>query len=125
MTQIPYIPESAPFTAEQRAWLNGFLAGLFSQAPAGAMPMPNGNLPRSKAGEFLLVLFGSQTGSAEALAKRFAKESEARGFKPNVAPLNDFESAGFVAAKKAVIISSTWGDGDPPDNAAAFWSWLS
>ena len=31
---VPYIPESAPFTAEQRAYLNGFLAGLFSHAPA-------------------------------------------------------------------------------------------
>ena len=26
---VPLIPESAPFTAEQRAWLNGFLAGLY------------------------------------------------------------------------------------------------
>lgn len=32
---VPVIPDSAPFTAEQRAWLNGFLAGLFSKAPAG------------------------------------------------------------------------------------------
>ncbi len=34
---IPCLPESAPFTPEQRAYLNGFLAGLFSRssAPAG------------------------------------------------------------------------------------------
>ena len=30
MTNIPHIPETAPFTLEQRAWLNGFLAGLFA-----------------------------------------------------------------------------------------------
>ena len=40
MTNIPFIPESAPFNAEQRAWLNGFLAGLFSQVPGGT-PQPN------------------------------------------------------------------------------------
>ena len=27
--QLPYVPETAPFTLEQRAWLNGFLAGMF------------------------------------------------------------------------------------------------
>ena len=32
MNQIPFIPESAPFTPEQRLWLNGYLAGLFSDA---------------------------------------------------------------------------------------------
>jgi sulfite reductase (NADPH) flavoprotein alpha-component len=33
---VPLIPESAPFTAAQRAWLNGFLAGLYGGAPVGA-----------------------------------------------------------------------------------------
>ena len=124
MTNIPFIPESAPFNDEQRAWLNGFLAGLFSQVPAGG-PAPQLNAAPPKAGEPLLVLFGSQTGSAEGLAKKFAKESESRGFAPKLAALNDFESAGFAKASKAVIITSTWGDGDPPDNAVNFWSWLS
>lgn len=124
MTNIPFIPESAPFTVEQRAWLNGFLAGLFSQVPAGA-PTPQLNIaPLKPPGEPLLVLYGSQTGSAEGLAKKVAKEAEVRGFAPKLAALNDFESAGFVTAKKAVIISSTWGDGEPPDNAVNFWSWL-
>ena len=123
MTQPPYIPENAPFTLEQRAWLNGFLAGLFSQSPNGA-PQLNAAPPKP-AGEPLLILFGSQTGSAEGLAKKFAKESESRGFAPKLAALNDFESAGFAGASKAVIISSTWGDGEPPDNAVNFWNWLS
>ena len=121
MTNIPYIPESAPFNAEQRAWLNGFLAGLFSQVPGGT-PAPYAAPP--KMGEPLLVLFGSQTGSAEGLAKKLAKESESRGFMPKLAALNDFESAGLTTAKKAVIISSTWGDGEPPDNAVNFWNWI-
>lgn len=33
---VPVIPESAPFTAAQRAWLNGFLAGLYGGAAGGA-----------------------------------------------------------------------------------------
>jgi sulfite reductase (NADPH) flavoprotein alpha-component len=121
MTNIPFIPESAPFNAEQRAWLNGFLAGLFSQVPGGA---PQLNAAPPKAGEPLLILFGSQTGSAEGLAKKLAKESESRGFMPKLAALNYFLYAGLATASKAVIISSTWGDGEPPDNAVNFWNWI-
>jgi sulfite reductase (NADPH) flavoprotein alpha-component len=125
MTNIPYIPETAPFTPEQRAWLNGFLAGLFSNANAGGTPMPQ--LPAGPAAnaEPLTILFGSQTGTAEGLAKKFAKESEKRGFAPKIFALNDHEQAKLPAGGKAVIISSTWGDGEPPDNAVNFWSWLS
>jgi len=117
MNSVPFIPESAPFTVEQRAWLNGFLAGLHSSAPAAAPAPPTNSEP-------LLILFGSQTGTAEGLAKKMAKESQQRGFAPKVLALNDYESANLAAAGKTVIISSTWGDGEPPDNAANFWNWL-
>jgi sulfite reductase (NADPH) flavoprotein alpha-component len=119
---LPHIPESAPFSLEQRAWLNGFLAGMFSAGANGAAPQPSGT-PVANAGP-LLICFGSQTGTAEGLAKKLAKEATQRGFAPKLHPLNDFEAAGFATAKKAVIISSTWGDGDAPDNAVNFWNWL-
>ena len=117
MNLAPFIPETAPFSTEQRAWLNGFLAGLHSSAPADAAAAPKNSEP-------LLILFGSQTGSAEGLAKKIAKESQARGFAPKILELNNYESANLAAAGKAVIISSTWGDGEPPDNAMNFWNWL-
>ena len=43
---VPYLPESAPFTAAQRAWLNGFFAGMFGGqvARAGAAE-PSGGAP--------------------------------------------------------------------------------
>jgi sulfite reductase (NADPH) flavoprotein alpha-component len=124
MVQIPYIPETAPFTAEQRAWLNGFLAGLFSQTVPGETPTPKINGTPTRPLEPLHILFGSQTGTAEGLARRMAKEASKRGYSPRVLPLNDYEQASLTKGGKAVIISSTWGDGDPPDNAAAFWTWL-
>lgn len=105
---------------EQRAWLNGFLAGMFS---AGAAPQ-NGTVATAANAEPLLILYGSQTGSAEGLAKKLAKESTGRGYAPKILALNDYEQANLPAAQKAVIISSTWGDGEPPDNAMNFWNWL-
>ncbi len=41
MTEIPILPPSAPFTAEQRAWLNGFFAGLLGvEEVAARRPAP-------------------------------------------------------------------------------------
>jgi sulfite reductase (NADPH) flavoprotein alpha-component len=122
MRQIPVIPEDAPFNTEQRLWLNGFLAGYFSRAAIPDMAA----LPSApaKPAEPLLILFGSQTGTAEGLARRVAKESQQRGFAPRVLALNEFEQADLAQAGKALIISSTWGEGEPPDNAVNFWSWL-
>ncbi|HLX68827.1 MAG TPA: flavodoxin domain-containing protein, partial [Verrucomicrobiae bacterium] len=77
---IPCLPENAPFTPEQRAYLNGFLAGIFSRSPA-----PAGMVQPPASAETLAplsILFGSQTGNAENLAKRIAKEAGKRGFAP-------------------------------------------
>jgi sulfite reductase (NADPH) flavoprotein alpha-component len=125
MPGIPYVPSSAPFTAEQRAWLNGYLAGLFADANLGeANPQPNG-APTSPPAEPLLVLYGSQTGSAEQLAKQLAREAEKRSFTPRVMELNACAPADLAREPRLVVVTSTWGDGDPPDNAVNFWEQLS
>jgi sulfite reductase (NADPH) flavoprotein alpha-component len=115
---VPVLPESAPFTAEQRAWLNGFLAGLFVGAPEQGMNPPKG------AGEPLLVLYGSQTGTAERLAREVAAESAQQGFTAKVLEMNACTREELANQKRVLIVTSTWGDGDPPDNAAQFWSLL-
>ena len=120
---IPNLPESAPFTAEQRAYLNGFLAGIFSRTPA-----PAGLVRPSALAEKLVplsILFGSQTGNAENLAKRVAKEAGKRGFAPTVHDLARYPSAQLASEERLLIITSTYGDGEPPDNARAFWKFLS
>lgn len=120
---IPLIPDTAPFTAEQRAWLNGFLAGMLGrgEAPAGAVVgSPAGGSSRGR----LLVLFGSQSGNAESLAKKLGKEAKTRGFEPRVAAMDSVEAAELEKEKNLLLITSTWGEGDMPDNAAAFWGGL-
>lgn len=123
MTPIPFIPESAPFNAEQRAWLNGFLAGLFSQVDPGKSPASEPAPSVPGAGP-LLVLYGSQSGSAEGLARRLAEEAGQRGFAPKVKMLNDCPLDQLAQGGRAVLVTSTWGDGELPDNAAEFWNQL-
>ena len=42
----PMIPENAPFSPEQRAWLNGFFAGLLSSRRRTALSFPRGKARR-------------------------------------------------------------------------------
>ena len=46
---VPVLPESAPFTEGQRAWLNGFLAGLLSMAAAPGAGRPGAAAPAAAA----------------------------------------------------------------------------
>ena len=121
MKRIPVIPENAPFDAAQRLWLNGFLAGLFASEESSA---PANNSGLSAAAQPLLIVFGSQTGTAEALAKRFAKEAREKGLNSRVVQADEAVKLDWQAERNLLVVTSTYGDGDMPDNAQAFWDWL-
>jgi sulfite reductase (NADPH) flavoprotein alpha-component len=116
MSAVPLIPDTAPFTPEQRAWLNGFLAGVFSRAPAPSGSLPS---PASAALTPLTILYGSQTGTAEMLSKQAAKEAGKRGFAPMVLDMAQADAARLAQEKNLLVITSTYGEGEPPDNAKA------
>jgi sulfite reductase (NADPH) flavoprotein alpha-component len=117
---IPFIPDNAPFTPAQRAWLNGFLAGMYCQTPGPA----GATLATAAAKPKVSVLFGSQSGNAESIAKRLVKEVKKRGFDATITALEKASPAALAQEKCALIVTSTWGEGDPPDNAVQFWEQL-
>jgi cytochrome P450 / NADPH-cytochrome P450 reductase len=84
--------------------------------PAMAQPRPGAhNTP-------LLILFGSNLGTAEGIATRLAREGTARGFAVTAGPLD--EHAGDLPHDGAAIIVTASYNGTPPDNAAGFCTWL-
>ena len=70
----------------------------------------------------LLVLYGSNTGSAEGFARMVAGDATDRGWRATVAPLDDYEN--HLPVDGGVLIVSASYNGTPPDNAAKFVSWL-
>ena len=112
---IPFVPENAPFTSEQRNWLNGFLADLFSQAPAATEQAPAASAT---------ILFGSQTGNAEMLAKQATKQLKAAGVNASSFDMEAYDPANLHNEENLLIITSTYGDGEPPDNAAGFHEFI-
>ncbi len=116
-TNIPYIPDNAPFTPEQRAWLNGLVAGIFSAAPS----LANAEV---KASLRIAVLYASQSGSSEGLARKLAKELKAQGHQPAVSTLIGYTSTALAEEKYAIILASTYGEGEAPDGVQPFYEHL-
>ena len=133
MTNVPVIPESAPFTAEQRAWLNGYLAGLFARDSTARSPGSDSlsrgiTGPANSSGKQLIpltIFYGSQTGTSETLAKQTAKLAAAKQFVATVVDMASATAEMLVNAKHIFIITSTYGEGEPPDNAKDFWNTVS
>jgi NADPH-ferrihemoprotein reductase len=76
----------------------------------------------------LVVFWGSQSGTAERLANRLVRDCRSRfGLDALAADLADYnpESISNIPINKfAIFILSTYGEGDPSDNATHFLSWL-
>jgi len=90
---------------------------MFSHASAVADPRIAA--PAARPLSPLTILFGSQTGSSETLAKRAAREAGKRGFAATVMDMAQTDPVKLAAEKNVLIITSTYGEGDPPDNAKA------
>jgi len=115
MQPIPYIPDNAPFTPEQRSWLNGLFAGLFSVSPASAP---------ATASLKIAVLYASQSGTAEGLARKVTKELKAKGHIASLISLEGYTPAALAAERYAVIIASTYGEGEAPEAVRPFYEQL-
>ena len=70
----------------------------------------------------LLVLFGSNMGTAEEIARRIAQDADENGFSTKVAALDDY--AGLLPREGYVFIATSSYNGKPPDNAEKFYHWL-
>ena len=109
-------------TETQSLWLSGYLAAIQSsslQAAPAVEERPAPAAVRSIPKE-VTILFGSQTGNAQNLAKKAGKTLEERGFQVTVSAMSDFKPNNLKKVKNLLIVVSTHGEGDPPDNALTF-----
>jgi len=119
MSSFIQIPEDAPFSADQRVWLGQFLSNLLANAASGA----TASTPAGPAVP-VTILWGSQTGNAEGLAKKLVKTFKKGNFEPEVFDMAAYDKGRLPQEKNLLIITSTYGDGEPPDNAAELYNWL-
>lgn len=121
ITAVPALPMDAPIAPANRVWVNGLLAGMFSRV----LPMGVATGEQQPSKPELVLLWASQTGNAELLAERIAKQITAKGWLVHVQSMNDYSPEKLAAASLAIFVTSTFGDGDAPDNGGDFWGQLS
>ncbi|MEU9851899.1 bifunctional nitrate reductase/sulfite reductase flavoprotein subunit alpha [Streptomyces sp. NPDC047974] len=135
--RIPVLPATAPFSPDHGVWVDGALAGTFSRTradappplPAQASPAPAAGEDRTRrsapsAARRLLILWASQTGTAEEFAATAAGRLAEAGHRPVLLPMERADLSAFGSDTDLLVVTSTFGDGDAPDNGAAFWTAL-
>ncbi|WP_211766962.1 bifunctional nitrate reductase/sulfite reductase flavoprotein subunit alpha [Kutzneria sp. CA-103260] len=113
---VPVLPPHAPIEPSRAAWVDGLLAGMFSRGSVAAEPLP---------GKEIAVLWASQTGNAEQFAAEAARRLAESGWQPIVVSMAEASADTLRAGNPVLLITSTFGDGDAPDNGALFWDALS
>jgi sulfite reductase (NADPH) flavoprotein alpha-component len=136
---VPTVPVSAPFDSSTRLWVDGLLAGMFArtEAPSSMSAIPAApptieepasppSTPVAKAEAVperapIVVLWASQTGNAEELAADIAAQLSEAEMPVVLHSMHDFPVAELPTTRELLLITSTTGDGEPPDNGAGIW----
>ena len=132
------LPATAPMDPGKRHYLNGLLAacspeprrrtGVLSSLERAPRELGRHRHRRrrdeARCAE-VLILWASQTGNAEEAAKRCERRLRAEDYPTRLVCMDDASLADLAGASIALVMTSTFGDGDPPDNGSAFWSALS
>ncbi len=108
-------------TSEQALWLSGYLAAVAERGGGEATPPPtsagNGLRP-------LLILFGTETGNAARVAERLVERAGSQGVPARAVDMADFPVRKLRDEPRLLLISSTHGEGTPPESARSFFDFL-
>ncbi len=121
-------------TETQRIWLSGYLTAVQgtvanaaltgTAALTGLDSLESGLAVAPAISKEVTVLFGSQTGNSNGLAKKLGKRLEEQGFQVTLSSMGDFKPNTLKKVENLLIVVSTHGEGEPPDSAIAFYEFL-
>lgn len=113
-------------TEAQKMWLSGYLTASQSTSAEGTPDVSTAAPAQTKqtVSKDVTILYGSQTGNAQGLAENTGKTLEAKGFNVTVSSMNDFKPNNLKKLENLLIVVSTHGEGEPPDNALSFHEFL-
>ena len=107
-----------PFNEDQQQWLSGFFAGANTRLlQAGGDAAAANTRP-------LTILFGTQTGNAESIGEGIVSMAGDYGLTATLLDMDDIEIDDLPKIERLLIICSTYGEGDMPDNAEILWEAL-
>jgi len=108
---------SATLTPEQARWISGYLAGAHGAVAESGEPAAQTGAP-------ITILYGSETGNAEALAEQFRRQAESRGLAARTCDMAEYRTRELKNERLILVVTATHGEGDPPDPAESFYRFL-
>ncbi|ELQ6037430.1 NADPH-dependent assimilatory sulfite reductase flavoprotein subunit [Cronobacter sakazakii] len=107
------------FTPTQLAWLSGYFWGMVNQQP-GAAVMQKPAAPAS----VITLISASQTGNARRVAEALRDDLLAVQLNVNLVNAGDYKFKQIAQEKLLIVVASTQGEGDPPEEAVALHKFL-
>ncbi|OHU85954.1 MULTISPECIES: assimilatory sulfite reductase (NADPH) flavoprotein subunit [Pseudoalteromonas] len=105
----------------QQAWVSGYLA---ANANSAALAGGAGTQAAAVEAAPLTILYGSQTGNAKAVASQLKAQAESRGLSVKLVNMADYKTSALKKEKFLAIAVSTYGEGEPPEDAEALHAFL-
>jgi sulfite reductase (NADPH) flavoprotein alpha-component len=119
---------TAELSALQLAWVSGYLAASAnSGANVGADPSASGLLAQATQAapeQTVTLLYGSQTGNGRGVATALAAKAQAQGFAVNLVSMDDYNSRQLKQETLLLLVVSTHGEGEAPDDAMELHKFL-
>lgn len=120
--QVKLLNELLPkLTTEQKIWLNGYLSAQLATLEANEEQPTPAAQPITQT---MTILYGSQTGNSQGLAEKYAAALKAQHVEVTISSLGKFKATNLKKITNLLLIVSTHGEGDPPDQAIQFYEFL-
>ncbi|WP_139344190.1 assimilatory sulfite reductase (NADPH) flavoprotein subunit [Vibrio ruber] len=109
---------------QQLAWVSGYFWGL-SQSQSGEVSSATLTpLTAAKPADKLTIIYASQTGNAKGVAEALEHEAQAQGLPVQIFDASDYKGKDLAKETHVVIVASTNGEGEAPDNALELHEFL-
>ncbi len=113
-------------SSQQLAWVSGYFWGLAQNQPAAAAGPINQAVAAvvAKPAGKLTIIFASQTGNAKGVAEELEQEAKAQGITVELFDAGDYKGKNLAKETHVIIVASTNGEGEAPDNAIELHEFL-
>lgn len=126
-SMLPLTPEQlaklqsaiGEFSPHQLAWLSGYFWGMVNQQPGTVAVTPAPAVAAS-----VTVISASQTGNARRVAEQLRDDLTAAGLGVTLVNAGDYKFKQIAQEKLLLIVASTQGEGEPPEEAVALHKYL-
>ncbi len=115
---------ASELSPQQLAWVSGYLWGVSQTSgatqPANQAAVALSSEPVSK----LSIIYASQTGNAKGVAEALKAEASAIGIRVELFDASDYKGKNLAKETHVIIVASTNGEGEAPDNAIELHEFL-